>query len=302
MTTRFAKDRGLSLRMGSTIFLNGLLYVVLILAIWYVLGESIGGAALAIIISVGLFFFQWYFSDSVALKAMNARVVSPEEAPELHIMIDRMCQLADMEKPRVAVSHSDVPNAFATGRSPKRAVVCVTTGLMNRLDKKELEAVLAHELSHVAHRDVTVMTVAGVTGVLAGVMVRSFMYGGMGRRNNNNNGVPVWLVMMVVGVLVYALSFFLIRVLSRYRELAADRAAAYLTGAPSTLSAALVKISGEMGKIPTQDLRKASGTNHLSLVPAINGTSVKELFSTHPSLDKRLAQLSEISRQLSRPA
>ncbi|GAA4384771.1 zinc metalloprotease HtpX [Nocardia zapadnayensis] len=301
-TSRFIKDRGLSFRMGVTVFLNGLIYVVLILAIWWILGRSTAGAILALLISVGIFFFQWYFSDSIALKSMRARVVTPEEAPELHVMVDRLCQLADSTKPRVAYSDSPVPNAFATGRSPQHSVVCVTRGLLEQLEPAEVESVLAHELSHVAHRDVTVMTVAGVTGVVAGLMMRSFLYsGGRGRGNSNTGGIPIQLAMMLVGVVVYALSFVLIRVLSRYRELAADRAAAYLTGSPSTLASALTKISGEMGRIPAQDLRAASGANHLALVPAINGRDVVQLLSTHPSLEQRLAQLQRISEDLSRP-
>ncbi len=301
-TSRFIKDRGLTFRMGVTVFLNGLIYVVLILAIWWILGRSTAGAVGALVISVGIFFFQWYFSDSIALKSMRARVVTPEEAPELHVMVDRLCQLADSTKPRVAYSDSPVPNAFATGRSPKHSVVCVTRGLLEELEPAEVESVLAHELSHVAHRDVTVMTVAGVTGVVAGLMMRSFLYsGGRGRGNSNTGGIPIQLAMMLVGVVVYALSFVLIRVLSRYRELAADRAAAYLTGSPSTLASALTKISGEMGRIPAQDLRAASGANHLALVPAINGRDVVQLLSTHPSLEKRLAQLQQISEDLSRP-
>lgn len=301
-TSRFIKDRGLSFRMGVTVFLNGLIYVVLILAIWWILGRSTAGAILALLISVGIFFFQWYFSDSIALKSMRARVVTPEEAPELHVMVDRLCQLADSTKPRVAYSDSPVPNAFATGRSPQHSVVCVTRGLLEQLEPAEVESVLAHELSHVAHRDVTVMTVAGVTGVVAGLMMRSFLYsGGRGRGNSNTGGIPIQLAIMLVGVVVYALSFVLIRVLSRYRELAADRAAAYLTGSPSTLASALTKISGEMGRIPAQDLRAASGANHLALVPAINGRDVVQLLSTHPSLEQRLAQLQRISEDLSRP-
>lgn len=298
MSSRYAKDPGLTARMGMTMFLNGLLYVVLILAIWYVLGQSAGGAIIALVLSIGIFWFQWYFSDSLAMKSMGAREVTPEQAPELHTVVDRLCQLADMEKPRVAISQSDVPNAFATGRSPKRAVVCVTTGLLRRLDKREVEAVLAHELSHVAHRDVTVMTVASVTGVVAGLMARAWMYGGLSNRRDSN-GLPVILVMMIVGIVVYGISFLLIRVLSRYRELAADRGAALLTGAPSTLASALVKISGEMGRIPTQDLRAGAGANQLALIPAVNGTTVKEIFSTHPSLERRLEQLNKISAQLS---
>ena len=288
--TRFPKDAGLSTRMGLTMFLNGLLYVVLILAIWWILGQSVGGVVIAILLSAGLFWFQWYFSDSVAMRAMGARVVTPEQAPELHSLVDRLCQQADMTKPRVAFADTQVPNAFATGRSPEHSVIAVTRGLLNELEPKEVEAVLAHELSHVAHRDVTVMTVAGVTGVVASLMMRSFLFTS---GNRNNNGVPIQLVLMLVGVVVYALSFLLIRVLSRYRELAADRAAALLTGSPSTLASALVKISGQTQRMPQKDLRAASGAAHLAFF------NVGSLFSTHPSLEKRLAQLERISRQLS---
>jgi heat shock protein HtpX len=224
------------------------------------------------------------------MRAMGARVVTPEQAPELHSLVDRLCQQADMTKPRVAFADTQVPNAFATGRSPEHSVIAVTRGLLNELEPKEVEAVLAHELSHVAHRDVTVMTVAGVTGVVASLMMRSFLFTSGTR---NTNGVPIQLVLMLVGVVVYALSFLLIRVLSRYRELAADRAAALLTGSPSTLASALVKISGQTQRMPQKDLRAASGAAHLAFF------NVGSLFSTHPSLEKRLAQLERISRQLS---
>lgn len=297
---RFVKDRGLNFRMGTALFLNGLIYVILILGIWYVLGRSPAGVVIALVISVGAFFFQWYFSDSIALRAMRARVASEQEAPELHAIVDRLCQLADSPKPRVAYSNSPVPNAFATGRSPQRSVVCVTQGLLQTLEPKEVEVVLAHELSHVAHRDVTVMTIAGVSGVVAGLLVRMGFYTRY-RGSNNNNSALVLLGLMAVGAIVYVLSFFLIRVLSRYRELAADRAAALLTGAPSTLASALTKLSGQMTTVPTQDLRAQGAANHLAFLPAVNGKSVKQLFSTHPSLEQRLEQLSKISTQLSRP-
>ncbi|MBM6589334.1 zinc metalloprotease HtpX [Brevibacterium sp. RIT 803] len=301
MKNRFVKDNGLTMRMGWTIFLNGLIYVILILAIWWMLGGSTGGVIIAVLVSGGAFFFQWYFSDKIAMKAMGAREVSPEEAPELHTMIDRLCQLADSTKPRVAVSNTAIPNAFATGRSPERSVVCVTRGLLEKLDRDEVEVVLAHELSHVAHRDVTIMTVAGVTGVVAALMMRAGYYMSFGR-SNNNGGVPIQLLFILVGAVVYGLSFLLIRSLSRYRELAADRAAAILTGAPSTLASALTKLSGDMSKIPEKDLRASSSANHLALIPAVSGkAALGQLFSTHPSLDKRLEQLARISGQLSQP-
>jgi heat shock protein HtpX len=233
--------------------------------------------------------------------SMRARVVTPEQAPELHGMIDRLCALADMPKPRVAIADTDMPNAFATGRSPSNSVVCVTTGIMRRLEAEELEGVLAHELSHVAHRDVLVMTVAGFLGVMAGLVVRwGFFFGGGNRRNNDNSG-PAFIVIWLVSIVVYAISFLLTRLLSRYRELCADRSGAYLTGKPSALASALTKISGDMARIPTRDLREAQSMNAFFFAPAIKGANVTSLFSTHPSLERRLDQLAKVSADLSGP-
>jgi heat shock protein HtpX len=242
---------------------------------------------------------QWYFSDKLATMAMRAHEVTPAQAPELHGMVDRLCALANMPKPRVMIADTDMPNAFATGRSPEHSVVCVTTGIMRRLDNEELEGVLSHELSHVAHRDVAVMTIAGFLGVLAGLVMRWGMYFGGGRRNNNN-GVP-FIVIWLASIVVYFISFLLTRVLSRYRELCADRSGAYLTGKPSALASALTKISGDMARIPSRDLRESQAMNAFFFAPAINGKSVGALFSTHPSLETRLAQLAKISGDLSRP-
>jgi heat shock protein HtpX len=296
--TRYLPDRGLTARIGLTMFLLGLLYVLLIgLITSYT--RSLG---LGIVIAGGALFAQWYFSDRIALYAMHGRVVTPEEAPQLHGIVDRLCALADMPKPAVAIADSDVPNAFATGRTPKRAVVCATTGLMSRLDERELEGVLAHELSHVAHRDVTVMTIASVVGVLAGFLTRIVLFSGMGRGRRDNNGTPVVLVVLLVSAVVYALSFLLTRALSRYRELSADRSGAFLTGQPSALASALTKITGEMGRIPSRDLREAEPYNAFFFAPAAApGFSLSSLFSTHPSLERRLDQLSAISAQLGRP-
>lgn len=255
---------------------------------------------LVLLVVVGAFAFQYVSSDRVALYAMNARVVEPHEAPELHGAVDRLCALADVPKPRVALADSDVPNAFATGRSPDRAVVCVTTGLVRRLDADELEGVLAHELSHVAHRDVAVMTVASFLGVLAGLITRTALQatsrGGLlrggGGRSGKNGGLAVVLAVVVVSAVVYAVSFVLIRTLSRYRELSADRTAALLTGRPSSLASALTKITGEMAQVPTRDLRAAEPFNAFFFTPALApGFSLSSLFSTHPSLERRLAQL-----------
>jgi heat shock protein HtpX len=298
-TSRYVPDRGLSARMGLTLFLLGGLFVVL----GAVLVNYFG--VLGLVFIAGFLAVQWFYSDRIALYAMGGREVTPEEAPQLHAIVDRLCALADMPKPKVAVADSDVPNAFATGRSPKRAVVCATTGIMRRLDERELEGVLSHELSHVAHRDVTVMTLASFVGVLAGFLTRMAFYSGMfgGRRNNNNGGAPVVLVITLVSLVVYALSFLLTRVLSRYRELAADRAGAFLTGQPSALASALTKISGEMGRIPTKDLRQAEPFNAFFFTPAVApGFSISSLFSTHPPLEKRLDQLARISAQLNRPS
>jgi heat shock protein HtpX len=297
MRTRFEPDRGLTGRMLATGFLLGLLYVVFV-AVLIVLTKS---AFLAIVIAGALLFSQYWFSDRIALYAMRGQVVTPEQAPQLHGVIDRLCALADMPKPAVAVADSDLPNAFATGRSPSKAVVCVTTGLLRRLDTDELEGVLAHELSHVAHRDVAVMTIASFLGVLAGLMTRFTLFAGVGRNRDQNTAV-VALVVVLVSAVVYVLSFLLTRALSRYRELAADRSSAILTGRPSALASALTKVSGDMARIPTRDLRQAEAFNAFFLVPALApGFSLSSLFATHPPLERRLDQLGRIARELGQP-
>jgi heat shock protein HtpX len=294
--SRYRSDRGLIARMGLTMFLLGLLFVVLGAVLTYYL------RGLGLILVIGFLIAQWFFSDKLALYGMGGRIVTPEEAPELHGIVDRLCAIADMPKPKVAIADTDVPNAFATGRSPKNAVVCATTGIMRRLDDRELEGVLSHELSHVAHRDVTVMTIASFVGVLAGFLTRMVMFSGMSRRRDDN-GPPVVLIVLLVSIVVYAVSFLLTRALSRYRELAADRAGAFLTGQPSALASALVKISGDMGRIPARDLREAEPFNAFFFTPAISpGFSLSSLFSTHPPLEKRLDQLGRISAELGRSA
>ncbi len=307
MSTRYPKDPGLSARMAVTIFLLGLLYVVFIGALLAV-GVSYG---LVIIIAGGLLFAQYFFSDKIALFSMHARVVSEREAPELHAIVDRLCALADMPKPRVGIAQSDVPNAFATGRSPRAAVVCVTTGIMRRLDRQELEAVLSHELSHVAHRDVAVMTIASFLGVLAGMITRFTLYAGMfgggfggGRGGRDrDNGAAAVLGIMLISIVVYAISFLLTRALSRYRELSADRSGAILIGAPAALASALTKVTGAMSQIPTRDLRSAEAFNAFFFAPAFaKGFSLSSLFSTHPPLEKRLQQLARLEEQMRHPA
>lgn len=294
--TRFPADRGLASRMVLTMFLLGLLYVVFI-GVLTALGTSF---LVVLLVAGGLLFAQFAFSDRIALFSMNAHEVSPAQAPVLHGIIDRLCAMADMAKPRVAIADTDLPNAFATGRDPDHAVVAVTTGLLHRLDEPQLEAVLAHELSHVAHRDVMVMTIASFLGIAAGLLTRFAFYSGLfggvgGRRRDDQGGAPVVLVVLLVSVVVYAVSFLLTRTLSRYRELSADRAAAVLTGRPSTLAAALVRISGEMSRIPTRDLRRAEPLNAFFFAPAAApGFSISSLFSTHPSLERRLEQLARM--------
>jgi heat shock protein HtpX len=300
--TRFVGDTGLTVRMTSVMFLLGGVFVALVVVLMFVMPPA--WAPIIGIIGIAIAWGQWYFSDTVAMKAMRAREVTSEEAPELHQMIDRLCALADMPKPRVGVADIPVPNAFATGRSPERSVVCVTTGILGLLTADEMEAVLAHELSHVAHRDVTVMTIASTAGIVAGMLTRGAQYGalfGGGRRNNDSNGVPAWIVVLGVSLLVYAVSFFLTRLLSRYRELCADRSGVYLTMKPRALATALQKISGGMNAIPTADLRASSAMNAFFIAPAIKGVSLSQLTSTHPSLEQRLQQLATIEAELSRP-
>ena len=294
--TRYGSDRGLTARMAGTLFGIGLLYVVLA-AVLISFGVN---AIFVLAISAVLIFGQWWFSDSLAMSAMRAVVVTPEQAPQLHGIVDRVCAMADMQKPRVGIAQSDVPNAFATGRSPNRSVVVVTTGLLKRLDQAELEGVLAHELSHVAHRDVTVMAVASFTAIVAGFMARSAMWGSVGRNRDNNVAVMV-LVVTLVSVIVYFLSYILMRALSRYRELGADRGAALLTGKPSSLASALQKISGDMASIPNRDLRQMEPVSSFAFAPALaggRGFNLGSLMSTHPPLEKRLEQLARISSQL----
>ncbi|MFJ3905036.1 zinc metalloprotease HtpX [Streptomyces sp. NPDC090025] len=293
--SRYAQDRGLSARMATTMFLIGLLYVVFVGVLLVLLR---GSWPIVLLITGALFIGQFWFSDRIAALGMGAREVSRAEAPELHGTVDRICALADMPKPRVAIADSDVPNAFATGRGERTALVCVTTGLLRRLEPEELEGVLAHEMSHVAHRDVAVMTIASFLGVLAGMMTRVALYSGLGRGRDSNMAAAVILVPVVSGA-VYCLSFLLTRVLSRYRELAADRAAALLTGRPSALASALVKVDGEMARIPVRDLRKAEPYNAFWFAPAFSSKqSLSRLLATHPTLEQRLDQLSRISDRL----
>lgn len=301
MQSRFRSDRRLTVRMGVTLFLLGLLYVAFVAALIVLLKSWV----LVVVIAAAALAAQYWFSDRIALFAMHGRVVEREEYPELHAVVDRLCAIADMPKPTVAVSNMDMPNAFATGRNPDNAVVCVTTGLLRRLEPSELEGVLAHELSHVAHKDVAVITVASFLGVIAGLVVRFAFYsellGGRGRKDQNT--LAVFAMVMGVSAAVYAISFLLIRALSRYRELAADRAAALLTGRPSSLASALTKVTGDIARIPSEDLRTAQAFNAFYFTPALGSDpGIARLFSTHPSLEQRLDQLARISAELGEAA
>ena len=298
-TNRFIKDSGLTARMTLVMFLLGALFVALVVGLMFAV-DSPGLAFLIGVGGIGVAFYQWWSSDKVAMRAMRAREVSPEEAPELHGMIDRLCALADMPKPRVGIADMAMPNAFATGRAPNRAVVCVTTGILQTLDAEELEAVLAHELSHVAHRDVLVMTLASSAGIAAGMLTRGAQFGGLSR-GRDSGGTPAVLIAITVSLVVYAISFLLLRLLSRYRELCADRSGAYLTMKPQALASALTKIAGGVNAIPQRDLRSGSAVNSLFIVPAVRGMTLQTLTATHPSLEQRLEQLARIQSELGRP-
>jgi heat shock protein HtpX len=309
--TRYAPDRGLTARMTATIFLLGLVFVVFIAAIIGIgVATHASGAVIvlfALVLGGGFAIGSLFYSDKIALSTAGAVEVTPQQAPQLHGIVDRVCALADMPKPRVAIADTPLPNAFATGRNADKSVLCVTTGLMRMLETDELEGVIAHELSHVAHKDVQVMTIASFLAIVAALLIRFSFYGelfGGGRRDNNNSGaLPIFLIIMAVSIAVYAISFLLIRLLSRYRELAADRSGALLTGQPSALKSALVKVSQGINRIPTRDLRTAEPLNAFFFAPAAHlqakATSLSTLFSTHPSLERRLEELDKIQRQLS---
>jgi heat shock protein HtpX len=296
----YGRDAGLTLRMLLTGGLLGLLYVVFGVVLIQFLSV---GLVPVLLIVVALAFFQYYTSDKLALAAAGAKVVSREEAPQLHDMVERLCAMADLPKPKVAIMDTPVPNAFATGRSPKHAAVCVTTGLWDRLEPREVEGVLAHELSHIANRDVLVMTVASFFATLAALLTRFGLYAGMfgGGDRRDNNGPPVWLIVLAVSILTYVISYVLIRTLSRYREYTADRGSALITGAPEYLMSALQKISSQMTLIPNRDLRQVEGMNAFFIVPARVKSAASELFMDHPPLEKRIAALAEIAREMGRP-
>ena len=289
--TSFGKDTGLQVRMTLTLFLLGLVYVILVVALF---AAGVNGVTIAIIAG-GLALFNLFGSDKLALHAMGARVVTPAEAPELHAMIDRLCVQADLPKPRVAIADTRMPNAFALGRSPKSATVCATTGIMELLSPSELEGVMAHELTHVANRDVLVMTLASFFATIAAYIVQfGFFFGGSSDDDDN----PSVMVLFLVSIGVYVVSFFLMQALSRYREFAADRGAALITGRPSALASALTRISSGMHRIPERDLRATSELSAFYIFPPGTGKSIGNLFATHPPMEKRIAARARLEAQL----
>jgi heat shock protein HtpX len=293
----YGRDAGLSLRMLLTGSLLGLLYVFFALTLFYYLDVGLLGM---VVIVFALAFIQYFTSDKIALAASGAKKVERDEAPELHDMVERLCAMADLPKPKIAVIDTDVPNAFATGRNPKHSAVAVTRGLWERLEPREVEGVLAHELSHIANRDVLVMTLASFFAMLAGLLTRwGLFFGGGGR--DRGGGAPVWLIIFLVSLLTYVLSFILIRTISRYREYSADRGAALITGAPEYLMSALQRIASGISQIPQRDLRQVESMNAFFIIPTNVKSSLGELFATHPPLEKRLAALAEISRDMGRP-
>jgi heat shock protein HtpX len=288
----FGRDTGLQARMLLTMFLLGLLYVGFVVVLL-----SLGaGVVTMVVVIAALTLGQLFLSDKLALASMGAKEVSPEEAPGLHAMIERLCIQADLPKPKIAVADTDVPNAFAMGRSQKKAVVCATTGIMRVLSPSELEGVLAHELTHVKNRDVMIMTIASFFASVSAMMLQfGFFFGGGG---DDDDGAPAFIVILLVSFLVYIISFFLMLALSRYREFAADRGSALITGRPSALASALVKISSAMQSVPTKDLREAERLNAFFIVPTSVKGAVQTLFATHPPMEKRIERLQQLEAQL----
>ncbi|MFZ0042219.1 MAG: zinc metalloprotease HtpX [Solirubrobacteraceae bacterium] len=289
----FGRDPGLQARMLLTIFLLGLVYVVLIAVL---VAAGVGVVGVAVIAGV-LFLVQYFTSDKIALASMGAHEVTPEEAPELHATIERLCIQANLPKPRVAIAQTPMPNAFAVGRSPSTATVCATTGLLELLNEAELEGVLAHELTHVQNRDVMLMTIASFFASIAAFIIQMGFFLGGGYDNDDDG--PSMAVVVIVSGLVYVVSFVLLQALSRYREFGADRGSAIITGRPSALSSALLKISGEMDQIPQRDLRAASGElAAFYIFPPRAKQSIASLFATHPPLEARLNALARLESQL----
>ncbi len=290
----YGRDTQLTLRMGFTLFLLAMLYTVFLAVLWRVTGSF----ALLILVGAGMVLFQYFVSDKLVLLSTGAREVSAQQEPELHRIITRLSQIADLPTPRIAIMDTMVPNAFATGRSPKHAVIAVTRGLTQLLEPQELESVLGHEMSHIKNRDMMVLTYASLFATVASFIVQVGAWTGFGIGNRNDrDGNNAAAVVFLVSAVVWAVSFFLLRALSRYREDAADRGSVLLTGSPSTMRSALIKVSGTMQRIPNNDLRTAQAMNAFFIVPQVKA-SATEIFSTHPSLEHRLARLEAMERNM----
>lgn len=287
-------DYGLQARMIFTMFLLAVVYLFF-LAVILTFG---GDWTYALMIFAAIFLFiQFFFADKIVLWSMGGRIVSEQEEPRLHETVARLCAIADLPKPKIAVVNSNVPNAFATGKSKGSAVIAVTTSLKERLSQPELEAVLAHELSHVKNRDMIVITIASFLSTVAALLVRNMLFFGMGG-DRDRKGAGAAVIIWVVSIVVWIISFLLIRALSRYREFSADRGAAVITGRPSNLASALMKISGMMERVPSRDLREVEGVNAFFIIPAISGESVLDLLSTHPRVEARIRALEEMERRM----
>jgi heat shock protein HtpX len=287
------RDWGLTAR----VWLTGLLLLLLYLVFMTVLYAFGVGTWVIVLLAVGMGLIQYFFSDKMVLWSTGAKIIEEDEHPELHRIIEKLCQEADLPKPKIAIMQSPVPNAFATGRSPKHAVVACTDSILRLLNKDELEAVLAHELSHVKNRDILTMTLASFIAMIASMIMQSFFFSALFGGNNRENGGG-WIVIWIVSIIVYALSTLLILALSRFREFAADRGSALITRNPQALISALNKISGRIDAVPAEAKAKVEGANAFFIIPALSGNTIMELFSTHPPLEKRIANLEKIEVEL----
>lgn len=292
MDTKWKGDSGLRARMGLSFVILGILYVIFLSILHYL---GVGYIPLAIIASV-MILAQWYFSDKIVLWTSGAKIISREEYPKLHEIVERLSTKNGLPKPKVAMVNSNVPNAFATGKSPKSSLVAVTTGLLELLDDDELEAVIGHELTHVRSRDVLVLTLASVFSTVAWYLMQFGFYGGLQTRNRNSAGSGV--IVLVVAVVTWVVSFLIIRAISRYREYSADRGGAIMTGKPDKLATALLKISGKIKVIPPNELKNVQKLNAFFIIPALSGSSIANLFSSHPPVEKRVQKLKEMKSGL----
>ena len=291
------RDAGLTVRMIISFAVLSVLYIVFLSVLAYV---GVGAIAIAVIAGI-LILAQWYFSDKIVLWSTGAKIVSREQFPELHDLVERIVARNNLSKPRIAVINTRMPNAFATGKTPKSSIVAVTIGLMDQLDPEELEGVIAHELAHIKNRDVLVLTLASLFSMIAWYMMRFGMYGGMfgGHGRRDNQGGAAMLLILLIAIVTWIASFLIIRAISRYREYVADRDGALITGKPSKLASALLKISGTMKRIPTRDLREVEGMNAFFIIPAISGDALTNLFSTHPPVAQRVKKLMEMEAAMS---